>query len=470
MKIIPVIMAGGNGTRLWPLSRKAFPKQFLKLIGEKTLLQQTCERAAAVSSDEIVLICNEEHRFLCAEQLRQQGLTNYKILLEPVGKNTGPAIALAAAYIKEHHEDAVMVVMSADHYIEDIAYFADTSRFAAENALQGDIITFGITPTHAETGYGYIRKGLDVSAGIHQINKFVEKPNKATAESYLNSGEYLWNSGMFIMLASSYLAELAIFEPEMQILCEKGIQHAATDMDFIRPCPETFSQCPENSIDYAVMEKTHKGRVIEFNSKWSDIGAWSSIWELAEKDAAGNHCTGETTLVNAKQNLIYSPEKRTAVLGLDNVIVIDTKDALLVAAKDQVQDIKQVVEQLKAQVPELTENHRLVYRPWGHYDSIGQGERYQVKKISVKPGEKLSVQMHYHRAEHWIVVKGTAHVTIGQQETLVSENESVYIPIGEVHCLENKGKIPLELIEVQSGAYLGEDDIVRFNDIYGRVN
>ncbi|MGR5322979.1 mannose-1-phosphate guanylyltransferase/mannose-6-phosphate isomerase [Vibrio sp. DNB22_17_1] len=470
MKIIPVIMAGGTGSRLWPLSRKLFPKQFHKLFGDKSLLQETCERAVAVSNDEMILICNEEHRFLCAEHLREIGLTNYKIILEPVGKNTAPAIALAAEYIQQKHSDAVMAVMSSDHYIEDVEYFVDTFRFAAECAVQGNIITFGITPTHAETGYGYIRKGSEVSNHTNEIVEFVEKPSRDIAESYLQSGQYLWNSGMFTMLASIYIEELAQYSPQIRVGCLESIQKATIDQDFIRPCPIAFQNCPEDSIDYAVMEKTSKGLVIEFTKKWSDVGAWSSILDLAEKDELGNYCTGKTTLMKAENNLVYSPEKRTALLGLSGVIVIDTKDALLIAAKGHVQDIKTVVEQIKQEQPELIENHRLAYRPWGNYDSICQGERYQVKKISVKPGEKLSVQMHYHRAEHWIVVKGTAHVTIGQNEKLVSENESVYIPIGEVHALENKGKVPLELIEVQSGTYLGEDDIVRFNDRYGRVN
>ncbi|WP_309247274.1 mannose-1-phosphate guanylyltransferase/mannose-6-phosphate isomerase [Shewanella sp. VB17] len=468
--MIPVIMAGGSGTRLWPMSRKAYPKQFLQLVGEKTLIQQTCERASAISKEAPIIICNEDHRFLCAEQLRQIGIESAKILLEPIGKNTAPAIALAAEYIQQQFDDAVMVVMSADHYIDDTAYFADTVRYVCEHAYNGHIITFGVTPTQPETGYGYIKKGAASHNGIYNIAEFVEKPNKETAIRYMQSQDYLWNSGMFTMKASSYLAELVKFEPQMYDACHKAVKQAKEDLEFIRPDKTAFAICPENSIDYAVMENTDKGLVIEFQSSWSDIGSWSSIWELADKDVSGNHCQGETILVNAHNNYVHSLEKHIAILGLDNLIVIDTKDALLIANKDQVQNIKQVVEQLKAGSPQLTENHRQVYRPWGHYDSIGSGERYQVKKITVSSGEKLSVQMHYHRAEHWIVVKGTANVTVGEKETLVTENQSVYIPIGEIHSLENKGKIPLELIEVQSGTYLGEDDIVRFTDIYGRVS
>ena len=463
-------MAGGNGTRLWPLSRKALPKQFLQLVGDKTLIQQTCERARKISDQELLVICNEEHRFLCAEQLRQIGIDSAKILLEPVGKNTAPAIGLAAEYIHKHHDDAIMVVLSADHFIEDSDYFAQIVRHACEYAQTGKIITYGITPVYAETGYGYIRKGNAVQDGIFGIREFVEKPSREVAVKYLDSKEYLWNSGMFTMQASTYLAELNKFEPAIRTACQTAIQFALGDLEFIRPEKTSFEQCPENSIDYAVMEKTETGLVVEYCSSWSDIGSWSSILDLSEKDDNGNHSHGRTSLINAHNNYINSQDKLTAIVGLDNIIVVDTKDALLVAAKDQVQDIKQVVEQLKGTAPELTENHRQVYRPWGNYDSIANGERHQVKKITVTPGQKLSVQMHYHRAEHWIVVKGTAHVTIGESETIVSENQSVYIPIGEVHCLENKGKIPLELIEVQSGSYLGEDDIVRFNDIYGRVN
>jgi mannose-1-phosphate guanylyltransferase/mannose-6-phosphate isomerase len=470
MKIIPVIMAGGNGTRLWPMSRKAYPKQFLSLIDDQTLIQQTCKRAKAISNDQMLIICNEEHRFLCAEQLRQLGITNAQILLEPVGKNTAPAIGLAAEFIKQQYGDAVMVVLSADHYIEDLAYFADTVRYGCERALTGEIITFGVTPTKPETGYGYINKGEQLSQGIFKISQFVEKPTLEVATEYLDSGEYLWNSGMFTMLASSYLNELITYQPEIQVNCQKAIADAQSDLEFIKPHKEWFVKCPEDSIDYAVMEKTNKGSVIEFKGVWNDIGAWSSIWELSEKDENGNCSVGKTELLNSHNNYVNSKEKLTAVLGLNDIIVIDTKDALLIADKNQVQDIKQLVNRLKLTDIELIENHREVYRPWGHYDSIANDVRYQVKKISVLPGHKLSVQMHYHRAEHWIVVKGTAHVTIGDKEKIVCENESVYIPIGEIHSLENKGKIPLELIEIQSGAYLGEDDIVRFQDNYGRVS
>ena len=462
-------MAGGNGTRLWPLSRKALPKQFLPLIGDKTLIQQTCERARAISDQELIVICNEDHRFLCAEQLRQIGIETAKILLEPVGKNTAPAIALAAEYILQHHKDGIMVVLSADHYIEDADYFTRIAYHACEYAQTGKIITYGITPTYAETGYGYIQKGNTLQEGIFEIAQFVEKPCYEVAVEYLNCKKYLWNSGMFTMLASTYLTELEKFKPVIYSTCRSAIQLAKSDLEFIRPDKKVFEQCPENSIDFAVMEKTASSLVFEYNSGWNDIGSWSSILDLSEKDAKGNHHHGHTSLINAHNNYINSQDKLTAVIGLDNIIVVDTKDALLIAAKDQVQNIKQIVEQLKVSAPELTEKHRQVFRPWGNYDSIACGERHQVKKITVAPGQKISAQMHYHRAEHWIVVKGTAHTIIGIKETIVSENQSVYIPIGEVHCLENKGRIPLELIEVQSGSYLGEDDIVRFNDIYDRV-
>jgi len=460
-------MAGGSGTRLWPLSRGMYPKQFLPLVGEDTMLQQTCKRAAAVSTEAPIIICNEEHRFIASEQIRLSGIQGAKLILEPEGKNTAPAVAIAALQVLLE-DDAVLLVLSADHYIKDTEAFVDTVLKAASAAEQGGMITFGIAPTAPETGYGYILKGKS-DGELNLVDSFVEKPNAETAQQYLDSGQYLWNSGMFVFKASAYLNELKTYQPEILLACEKAMVLAVSDMDFIRPDKEAFSVCPDDSIDYAVMEKTSLAKVISFAADWSDVGSWSSLWDVTAKDTAGNSVVGDVILVDTNSSYVHSNEKLTAVLGLDDIVIVDTKDALLVANKNKVQDIKKIVNQLKAEKRSQTSHHREVYRPWGVYDSIDNGERYQVKRITVKPGAKLSVQMHHHRAEHWIVVSGTAKVRIGDQEQLVSENQSVYIPIGETHSLENPGRIPLELIEVQSGSYLGEDDIVRFEDKYGRV-
>jgi mannose-1-phosphate guanylyltransferase len=467
MKIIPVIMAGGSGTRLWPLSRGMYPKQFLPLVGEETMFQQTCKRAAAVTAEAPIIICNEEHRFIASEQIRLSEVKGAKLILEPEGKNTAPAVAIAALQVLLD-EDSVLLVLSADHYIEDTAQFVNSVLKAADSAVQGAMVTFGIKPTAPETGYGYILKG-QAEGQLHKVGSFVEKPDVTTAQKYLESGDYLWNSGMFVFTASTYLSELKQFAPKILNACETAMQLAVFDMDFIRPNKQAFALCPDDSIDYAVMEKTSNAKVISFSADWSDVGSWSSLWEVTDKDSNNNSIIGDVISVDTKSSYIHSNEKLTVVLGLKDIVVVDTKDALLVANKNKVQDIKKVVNQLKAEGRSQTNHHREVYRPWGVYDSIDNGERYQVKRITVKPGAKLSVQMHHHRAEHWIVVSGTAKVKIGNAEKLISENESVYIPIGETHSLENPGRISLELIEVQSGSYLGEDDIVRFEDKYGRV-
>lgn len=468
MKIIPVIMAGGSGTRLWPLSRGSYPKQFLKLVDDTTMLQQTYERAKAFTSESPIVICNEEHRFIAAEQLRLSGVKNPTLILEPIGRNTAPAIALAAQHIQQV-EDAVMVVLSADHYIEDTQELVNQVLKAADAATAGSMLTFGITPTQPETGYGYIKKSQDESSGIYQIEEFVEKPNAKLAQEYLDSGSYLWNSGMFVFTASAYLSELEAYRPDIANACQRSMQLAETDLSFIRPNEAEFNKCADESIDYAVMEKTNKSKVIPLTAGWSDIGAWSSLWEISEKCDKNNAIEGDVIAIDSNDCYVHSREKLTSILGLENIVVVDTKDALLVANKDRVQDIKKIVNEIKENHAPLAKTHREVYRPWGVYDSIDNGQRYQVKRITVKPAAKLSVQMHHHRAEHWIVVSGTAKVSIDGETKLVAENESVYIPIGSVHSLENPGKIPLELIEVQSGGYLGEDDIVRFEDKYGRV-
>ena len=467
MNTIPVIMAGGSGTRLWPLSRGMYPKQFLQLVGETSLFQQACERAKSISEHPPIVICNEAHRFIAQEQMRLIGIEQSTVILEPEGRNTAPAVALAAFEIQKK-DDAIMVVLSADHYIPEINAFNESIANGIKAAISDQLVTLGIQPTKAETGYGYIKKGKNLADDHYLIDQFVEKPDLTQAQSYIKTQQYLWNSGMFCFKASVFLNELNLYQPDIYAHCKNAMQQSQHDHDFIRPDKTVFKACPEDSIDYAVMEHTNNASVIAFNSPWSDLGAWSSLWEVTKKDENNNASIGEVLHTQSQGNYVYSQEKLTALLGVENIVVIDTKDALLISHKDAVQDIKQVVNQVKQNKKPLTENHRHVHRPWGEYDSIDQGKRYQVKRITVKPGAKLSLQMHHHRAEHWIVVAGSARVTIGEKQQLLAENQSVYIPIGETHCLENPGKIPLELIEVQSGSYLGEDDIVRFEDQYGR--
>ncbi|MDN3554764.1 mannose-1-phosphate guanylyltransferase/mannose-6-phosphate isomerase [Halomonas maura] len=466
--ITPVVLAGGNGSRLWPLSRQMHPKQFLPLTGEGSMLQETLGRLAGLEHRAPLLICNEEHRFLVAEQLRQQGVANARILLEPVGRNTAPAIALAALQAVASEPDALLLVLAADHLITDVAAFHASVAWARALAEQGQLVTFGVVPTHAETGYGYIQRGEARGGMGFRVERFVEKPDATTAADYLATGDYYWNSGMFLFRASRYLEELERFQPSMVSACRASLEGAAADLDFIRLDAEAFQACPADSIDYAVMERTEHACVVSLEAGWSDIGSWSAIWEVSERDAQGNACQGDVLLHDSHDLLVHADHRLVATVGVEHLVVVETKDAVLVASKDRVQQVKQIVERLEAEGRSEHASHREVYRPWGVYDSIDQGKRYQVKHITVKPGAKLSVQMHHHRAEHWVVVSGTARVTNGQESYLVSENESTYIPIGQVHALENPGRIPLELIEVQSGSYLGEDDIVRFRDQYGR--
>jgi len=465
----PVVLAGGSGSRLWPKSRAALPKQFLALTSDQTMLQETLQRLDGSSAANPIVICNDAHRFLVAEQLRQMGGDHGGIILEPVGRNTAPAIALAALHAMQTDDDPVLLVLAADHLIKDSAGFQAAVSKANELAMDGNLVTFGIVPDQAHTGYGYIKGGEAIGVGM-KVDEFVEKPDLATAQQYVDSGNYFWNSGMFMFKASVYLAELKKHAPEMYSICEQAIATESKDLDFIRIDPEIFATCPDDSIDYAVMEKTALAAMVPLDAGWSDVGSWSSLWETADnKDENGNVIVGDAILEGVNNSYINSEERLIAVVGLDDVVVVETKDAVMVANKNKVQDIKNVVNKLKAEQRPEFQFHREVFRPWGSYDSIDNGKRFQVKRITVKPGEKLSVQMHHHRAEHWIVVSGTANVTIGEKTQLVTENESVYIPIGDVHALENPGKIPLELIEVQSGAYLGEDDIVRFSDRYGRT-
>ena len=465
----PVVLAGGSGSRLWPKSRAALPKQFLALTSEQTMLQETLQRLDGSSAANPIVICNDAHRFLVAEQLRQMGGDHGGIILEPVGRNTAPAIALAALHAMQTDDDPVLLVLAADHLIKDSAGFQAAVSKANELAMDGNLVTFGIVPDQAHTGYGYIKGGEAIGVGM-KVDEFVEKPDLATAQQYVDSGNYFWNSGMFMFKASVYLAELKKHAPEMYSICEQAIASESKDLDFIRIDPDIFATCPDDSIDYAVMEKTALAAMVPLDAGWSDVGSWSSLWETADnKDENGNVIVGDAILEGVNNSYINAEERLIAVVGLDDVVVVETKDAVMVANKNKVQDIKNVVNKLKAEKRPEFQFHREVFRPWGSYDSIDNGKRFQVKRITVKPGEKLSVQMHHHRAEHWIVVSGTANVTIGEKTQLVTENESVYIPIGDVHALENPGKIPLELIEVQSGAYLGEDDIVRFSDRYGRT-
>lgn len=466
--ITPVIMAGGSGSRLWPLSRSLYPKQFLALTGEQTMLQETLQRLSDLDVNAPLVICNEEHRFIVAEQLRALGQTG-SIILEPVGRNTAPAIALAAE-VTVNDNDPLLLVLAADHVIQNTDAFTDAVNNAIPFAEDGKLVTFGIVPTEAHTGYGYIKRGNKVSdSSGYDVNAFVEKPDSNTAADYLESGEYYWNSGMFLIKASRYLEELAKFRPDIYTACKKALAHTTQDNDFVRLDAEAFGLCPDESVDYAVMENTSDAVVVPLDAGWNDIGAWSALWEVNEKDEAGNTTFGDVILQETSNSLIHGGERLIATVGLDNIVIVDTKDALLVACKDKVQDVKKIVEKLKVEKRSEFKVHREVYRPWGKYDSIDNGERYQVKRITVNPGEKLSIQMHHHRAEHWIVVSGTAKVTNGDKTFLVTENESTYIPIGIVHALENPGKVPLEMIEVQSGSYLGEDDIVRFEDRYGRA-
>ena len=468
--IIPVILSGGTGSRLWPQSRESCPKQFLNLTGEKTLLQETVSRTSKISDMRApVVVCNEEHRFMVAEQLRSLGITATAVVLEPVGRNTAPAVAVAALCALEAEQDPMLLVLPADHIILDTASFQQTVEEALPHAQAGHLITFGVVPRAAETGYGYIKAGPCLeNSRICSVERFIEKPNQATACAYLESGDYYWNSGMFLFRASRYLEELQNFAPEIATACRQAWAAEQQDMDFQRLQREVFESCPSDSIDYAVMEKTRDALVMPLDAGWNDVGSWASLWEVAERDQDGNVLKGDVLALDSQQNYVYAHDRLVATIGVEDLVVVETADAVLVAHRDRTQAVKNVVEQLKAEGRGQGSTHRKIYRPWGSYDSIDVEQRFQVKRITVNPGARLSMQMHHHRAEHWIVVSGTAQVTRGEETFLLSENQSTYIPLGTSHRLENPGKIPLELIEVQSGSYLGEDDIVRFEDVYGR--
>ncbi len=464
----PVILSGGSGTRLWPLSRGHYPKQFLPLVTKNTMLQETMLRLNGVPGlTSPIAVCNEGHRFMMAEQLLEIGIKPQVILLEPVGKNTAPAVALAA--LSAESKDDVLLVLPADHVITDVEAFQKGIKEAEILAQRGYLVTFGIVPTSAETGYGYImRDSLKIDSGF-KVAAFVEKPDVVTAKNYLKSGDYLWNSGMFAFTAGNFIKELEKYNPKMLAVCSQALETANTDLDFTRLDKAIFSTCPSDSIDYAIMEKTDKAVVIPLEAGWNDVGSWSSLWGVTEKDDTGNAVSGDVITLDCSNSYIYSEDKLVAVIGVEDLIVVETKDAVMIAHKDRVQDVKQVVDELKQLGRNEAEIHRKAYRPWGHYDSVDAGERHQTKRIIVKPGGKLSLQKHHHRAEHWVIVKGTAFVTRGEEQILLTENESIYIPLGTLHRLENPGVIPLEIIEIQSGSYLGEDDIVRFDDNYGRT-
>ena len=468
--LVPVILSGGAGTRLWPLSRELYPKQLLPLMGEHTMLQDTARRLDGLNAAPPVVVCNDAHRFLVAEQLRLIGINPRAIVLEPIGRNTAPAIALAAlAALKSapKGEDPVLLVLPADHVIRDVAAFQAAAVTGMVSAEEGKLVTFGVVPRTPETGYGYIRRGESLGA-VQRIAQFVEKPNLTRAQAFVASGDHYWNSGMFVFRALRYLEELEKFAPEIAKVCRDSFDASQADLDFTRVDAKRFESCPSDSIDYAVMEKTADAVVVPLDAGWSDVGSWASLHAASESDASGNVARGDVLTEDSANCYLYSESRFVAAVGLKDHVVIETKDAVLVAPKDRVQDVKSLVSQIKNAGRYEHALHHEVFRPWGSYDSLENGQRFQVKRLSVKPGAQLSLQLHHHRAEHWVVVSGTARITRGDETFLLEENQSTYIPIGVRHRIENPGKIPLQVIEVQSGSYLGEDDIVRFEDRYGR--
>jgi mannose-1-phosphate guanylyltransferase/mannose-6-phosphate isomerase len=470
-RIIPVVLSGGSGTRLWPVSRESFPKQLWPLISDLTLMQETVLRARGDAFAPPIVVCNHEHRFLIAEQLREAGINDARILLEPVGRNSAPAIAAAAILVAEQDQDAVLWMMAADASITETDALREALARAAQAARAGHIVTFGMRPTAPETGYGYIEAGASLrdAPGVHAVERFVEKPDAATAARLVADGRHLWNSGMFVFTARTLLEEIERHAPQILPAVREAVANRRSDLDFIRLDETAFKACPSISLDYAVAERTARAAVVPASIGWSDVGSWSALWELAEKDADGNVAIGDALLEGAENCYVRSDGMLAAVVGLKDAVVVVTEDAVLAMHRDRAQDVKAVVERLKAAGRHEAVAHNRTYRPWGFYESLIQGHRFQVKRIVVSPGRQLSLQSHFHRAEHWVVVSGTARVTRDQDLMIIRENESVYLPLGCVHRLENPGKIPLTLIEVQSGSYLGEDDIVRIEDTYGRV-
>ena len=470
--ITPVILSGGAGSRLWPLSRKALPKQLLALAGPATMIQETATRARGEGFAAPIVISNQEYRFLIAEQLRLAGISDARIILEPAGRNTAPAAAVAALKVLEDDADGLVLLMPSDHVVSDVKAFRAAVAVAAKAASGGALVTFGVTPSGPETGYGYIKAGAPLGgvSGAFKVERFVEKPDRAKAEAYLRSGGYYWNSGIFLFRAGSFIAEMERLEPSMLASCRDAIAHAHRDLDFIRLGEAAFLACPAQSIDYAVMEHAVHAAVVPVEMGWSDVGSWQSLWEIAPRGADGNSVQGDVIVQNSRDSYIRSEGPLVAAVGVENLVVVATKDAVLVSHRDSAQDVKKVVEELEAKGRDHHIHHAVVHRPWGSYESVDGGDRFQVKRIIVKPGARLSLQMHHHRAEHWVVVSGAALVTCDDRQFLLQENESTFIPQGARHRLENPGKVPLHLIEVQSGAYLGEDDIVRFEDNYGRAS
>lgn len=469
--IVPVIMAGGTGSRLWPMSRELYPKQFLRLNSNNSMLQETILRLQGLNISQPMLICNEQHRFLAAEQLRQIELFSNNIILEPIGRNTAPAIALAALNATQQGQDPLLLVLAADHVIDDVSSFHNAIHNALPLAAMGKLVTFGIVASSPETGYGYIHRGAPVSesGSAFNVKNFVEKPDLNTAISYLDSGEYYWNSGMFLFRAKRFLEELESFRPDILSACRQAFSSISRDsiQDFLRVDKDIFEACPEESIDYAVMEQTTEGVVVPLNAGWNDVGSWSALWEVNEKDYQGNALTGDVFVHNSSNCYINTDDTFVAAIGVDNLVIVNTKDAVLVIDKSKVQDVKKVVEHLKVNQRKEHRLHRESYRPWGQLDKIVNTPKYQINRVVVKTGGKFSLQKHLHRAEHWVVLSGTAEVTIEEKKFLLTENQSTFIPIGVVHMLENIGKIPLELLEIASGSYIEEDDIIRLKDHYG---
>jgi len=469
--IVPVILSGGSGSRLWPLSRKAMPKQLLALVGDNTMIQETVARTRGKDFTAPIVIAGQEHRFMIAEQLRAAGIADARIILEPAGRNTAPAAAVAALKVLEDDPDGLILLMPSDHVVGNVKAFHAAVQVAAAAARTGALVTFGIKPATPETGYGYIKGAapLDGVPGAFTVERFVEKPDRPAAQTYLESGGYYWNGGMFLFSAKTFIKDMEWLEPAMLGFCRDAITHAHRDMDFIRLGEVAFLACPSQSIDYAIMEHVPHAAVVPVEMGWSDVGSWQSLWDISQRDANGNTILGDVVTEGASNSYIRSEGPLVAAVGVENLVIVATKDAVLVSHRDATQDVKKIVAQLESQSRDHHMHHAVVHRPWGSYESVDTGDRFQVKRIVVKPGAKLSLQMHHHRAEHWIVVSGSALVTCDDKQFLLQENESTFIPQGSRHRLENPGKVPLHLIEVQSGAYLGEDDIVRFEDTYGRV-
>ena len=467
-QIVPVLLCGGVGSRLWPVSRQGRPKQYLNLIGEDSMLQQTLTRLEGLDQAPPIIVCNEEHRFLVAEQTRQIGIESATIILEPEGKNTAPAIALAALVASVTNPDSALLVLPADHHIGRPEQLRAAVKEALGAALHTKLVTFGLVPTRAETGYGYIKRGETLSGNVAVLDQFVEKPNEVTAKGYLDSGEYVWNSGMFLFKAGHFLDALSEFQPTIAAACRAAMANSERDMNFVRPDSKAFANCPSESIDYAVMEHTKDGVVVSLDCDWSDIGAWSALWDTGGKDGEGNVTHGDVVLDNTHNSYVRSQSRLVTTSGVNDLVVVETADAVMVADRHSVQDVKHIVSMLKSQQRSEADAHHRVFRPWGFYESLIVGDGFQVKRIVVNPGQQLSLQMHHHRAEHWVVVRGTAEVINGDQTMTLVKDQSTFVPVGAPHRLSNPSAVPLELIEVQTGSYFGEDDIVRFDDDYGR--